>query len=168
MAELTKEGDLVQNPALGAAVLWRAAAAYSKAAPDGKPIPLPLLFTILPLVLSSEYSQFLRTTPVRSGLRNFVAKFSQASESKADLTSVLTQRCTAIRPLTLSSLCVALNKQLLGLDPKTASVYALSYAPPKVGIADSVLAVLDCAERLGIWYSELSVFEICAALRIRL
>jgi hypothetical protein len=168
MAELTKEGDLVQNPALGAAILWRTAAAYSKAARDSKPIPLPLLFTILPLVLSSEYSQFLKTTSVRSNLRNFVAKFSEASASKTDLISALTQRCTAIRPLTLASLCVALNKQLLGLDAKTASVYALSYAPPKVGIADNVQELLGCAERLGIWYSELSIFEICAALRIRL
>ena len=80
---LTKEVNAVQNPALGAVLLWRFACGYRSGNERSEPAPLPLMFLVLPVLLDEGYSEMLAGTQGRSGLRAFVAKFSDARVSRA-------------------------------------------------------------------------------------
>ena len=51
---LLKEATYVQNPALGAVLLWRSSVGYANAHQQSLPMLLPLGFLILPLVLLNE------------------------------------------------------------------------------------------------------------------
>jgi hypothetical protein len=49
MPTLNEEVHQVQNPALGAMLVWRYVVGYHKARSDAAGCPLPLLFLVLPL-----------------------------------------------------------------------------------------------------------------------
>ncbi len=82
---LAREAQNIQNPALGAAVLWRFSCGYVEAHPEGGLPRLPLLFVVLPMVLHQATAELLRRTRPSSGLRAFAAKFGDSQVSKQDL-----------------------------------------------------------------------------------
>jgi len=82
---LAREAQNVQNPALGAALVWRFCCGYVETNRVSAPPPLQLLFLVLPIVLHQATSEFVRRTYKSSGLRAFAAKFGDSAVSKQDL-----------------------------------------------------------------------------------
>jgi hypothetical protein len=162
---LSREIRALQNPALGAALLWRSSVAYAEHN-NGSAIPLPYLFLILPITLHKPSAELLTSTRIASGLRMFTEKFYTSSESKTDLLLGISKRAAAMRKLSLDSLQLALAKRLVALDVDAAAIFPLSKAPPIAGIPPSVRTLLSCAAKLGTWFSEITLYEAALLLQI--
>ncbi|WP_324664241.1 three component ABC system middle component [Dehalococcoides mccartyi] len=165
MHELGRETRNVQNPALGAMLLWRFAVGYERNR-TATPSPLPLMFLVLPIVLHEETAQLVTSTQEASGLRVFASKFSETRISKADLLLAINRRAFEMRKLTMDSLALATSSGLISFDCDRGTVVALSSSPAKSGIPLSIKPMLKAAERLGLWCSAVSIHEVSVILKV--
>lgn len=167
MGALSRETQIVQNPALGAMLLWSFANGYERGSKVKEPAPLPVLFLILPLILHQETSQLISTTQTGSGLRAFANKFSVSSVSKNDLILAVNERAIQLRKLTMTSLKLAVASRLLAIDTGKGCAISLSSTQPRAGVPGSVRKMLKNAEKLGRWCSQLSMHEVSVILKVR-
>ncbi len=163
---LAKEAQNVQNPALGAAILWRFCCAYSENHPTSDPPDLPVLFLVLPIVLHQATAELLRRTRPSSGLRAFAAKFGDTAVSKQDLLLQIHDRSLRWRTLTLQSLELATAGHLVHLT-EDGNVMPLSKTKAR-GLADEVKQLMADAEKIGAWCAPLTLHEITTTLKVRL
>ena len=162
-ALLAREVEAVQNPGLGAVILWRFAIGYASTRRAPQSTPIPVLFLPLPIVFHEE--TFYLLTKTRAGLRGFAGKFSEATVSASDVLLSLERRARTLRPLSLVSLRFAVSSRLLFIDRTTAEVTALSRTVP-ANIPESVRPLLRQAEKLGRWAGEVTLFELTNLLRV--
>ena len=85
MAHLGQDVYHVQNPALVSLVQWRFVVGYTKARADASGVPLQFLFLVTPMVLDDKIRHVIRGTQRRSGLRQFIDKFSARDGPGADV-----------------------------------------------------------------------------------
>jgi hypothetical protein len=163
---LAREAHNVQNPALGAAILWRFCCAYSTAHPTNDAPALPVLFVVLPIVLHRATADLLRRTRPSSGLRTFAAKFGDTAVSKQDLLLQIHDRSLRWRTLTLQSIELAAAGRLVHLTD-AGEVMALSKTKAR-GLPDEVKHLMIDAEKLGTWCGPLTLHEITTTLKVRL
>ncbi len=166
MSALDREVNAVQNPALGAVVLWRFACGYQFASQLGEPAPLPVIFLVLPVLFDEDMSEMVAGTQVRSGLRVFVAKFSEARTSKGDVVFSLENRSRIFRQLTADSLRIAVGSGLVSVDPSRAGIFPTSTTFPKAGIPETLRPLLRSSEKFGKWLGELTLYEIGLVLKV--
>ena len=165
MTVLSSEVRAVQNPALGALLLWRAMVGFERGNGKGAPTPIPILFLVLPILLHEETEKLVSNTFRSSGLRKFAEKF-RGVQAKTDLMLAVQGRAIRMRQLTLQSIAAAVGSGLIALDTTTGLAFALSMTPPKAGIAESVQDLAGAAEKLGQWFGELTIQEIGLILRV--
>ena len=163
---LNRELRAVQNPALAAMLLWRCASGYSAASNRSEPIPLPLLFLVLPILLHQETAELVTSTLRASGLRKFVEKFQLAAQSKTDLLLAIAPRALALRALTAEALGIAVLCRVLAFEDNAARAFSLSDTPPMAGIPHSIRPLLGGAEKLGAWFAESSLYEVALLLQV--
>lgn len=163
---LAREAQNVQNPALGATILWRFCCGYAEAHPTGDPPPLPVLFLVLPIVLHQATTELLRRTRVSSGLRAYAAKFGDAAVSKQDLLLQVHERALRWRSLTLQSIELATAGRLLQLA-EDGTVFPLSRTKAR-GLPDEVKQLLADADKLGTWCGQLTLHEVTTTLKVKL
>jgi len=160
MKRLLEEIHAMQNPALGATLLWRFVCGYSpKAAAKGTPIPL--VFVVLPLVFHAKSEEALAGTQAGSGIRKLEQKF----EGRGDTLLAIQPRMLSMRELSLRSLRIGLRAGLLTLVPSEAVLWPRSYSAPPVE-GQAVASLLRSAEKLGAWCSDVSVFEVAGILKV--
>jgi hypothetical protein len=165
-AALADEVRNVQNPALGAALLWRFTCGYTSTHSDAGHAPLHLLFLVLPLTLHRQTFQFVSQTQTATGMRAFAAKFAEYKNAKQDLLLAIHDRTAALRPLTLDSLRIAVRSRLVRVRPN-ATVMPLSQTETTAGTTDLTRPLLKGATKLGVWCAALSLHEIATILKIR-
>ena len=166
MTMLAREAQNVQNPALGAALLWRFCCAYAASHPTNDPPALPVLFVVLPIVLHQATAELVRRTRPSSGLRAFAAKFGDTTISKQDLLLQIHDRSLRWRTLTLQSLELAAAGRLIHLN-EAGDVLPLSKTKAR-GLPDEVKQLVADAEKLGAWCGPLTLHEITTTLKVRL
>ena len=161
MTRLLSEVQAMQNPALGAALIWRFACGYApqNEAHDG--VPLPLAFVVLPVLLHERTRDVLTSTRESSGARKFEEKFRE----KGDVLLALNQRAMSLRGLSLRSVRHALASGLVTMIPDRGTIWPRSYTKPPVD-AKSLAELLAAADKLGRWCRSLSVYEISGILRV--
>jgi hypothetical protein len=166
MGVLSEETFLVQNPALGAMLLWRYTVGYAKGSKENSPSPLPLLFIPLPVLLNRESAELIKSTRQNSGLRAFAHKFGESKTSKNDVLLAIHDAVINYRELSVESLRLGLSSRWIGLDAKEGVVIPLHTTSPKFGIPESVRPLISAAERLGFWCGELTLHEISSILKV--
>lgn len=162
---LAREAQNIQNPALGAAALWRFCCGYVEAHPVGDSPRLPLLFLVLPIVLHVATAELLRRTRPSSGLRAFAAKFGDSQISKQDLLLQVHERAIRWRLLSLQSIELAAAGHLLQLFEEGGAT-PLSRTKAR-GLPDEVKQLLADAEKLGAWCGQLTLHEVTTTLKVR-
>lgn len=154
------EIHLVQNPALGAILLWEFVKGYKRQS-LGKAPALPLLFIVLPILFSEVLRTTIGTTNPSSGLRLFVGKFAKKQEAIL----MLQRRMLMLRPTSLSSLTIAIDCGLLQLHYPTALVdCTIKRYPHRTRL--KIKELVRLADKLGGWCGALTIQEVQAALRI--
>lgn len=162
---LTQEVRNIQNPALGAGLLWRFACGYVGSHPTHDTVPLPLAFLVLPIVLHGKTEEFVHATQKTSGLRAFAAKFGKTENSKQDMLLAIHDRMLALRHLTVDSIRLALAGRLLHLH--AANLIPLSETEATAGIPPDVKRMMKNAEKLGWWFGLLTMHEVSTTLKVR-
>jgi len=166
MHKLNQETRNVQNPALGAMLVWRFVAGYERASATRKPTPMPLVFLVLPMMLHEETAEFVTSTREASGLRAFAGKFSESRESKTDLLLALPKRSLDMQKLTMESLALAVSSGLISIDCDHGMAISLSSSQVKAGVSSYVRSMLRAAEKLGAWFSLISLHEVSVILKV--
>lgn len=167
MPILSHETYHVQNPALGAVLLWRFATGYAQGSTENTAPPLPLLFIVLPILLHAEMQAVLTSTLRSSGLRKCFSKLSESKMSKSDLLYGIHKRASDMRNLTMDSLGIALSSKLIAIEPERAIAIPLTVTRPRFGIQQSVQSIIEDAEKLGFWCSQVSIYEVSNILKVR-
>lgn len=163
---LAREAQNVQNPALGAAVIWRFCCGFVESHPTGDAPRLPLLFLVLPIVLHQATAELLRRTRSTSGLRAYAAKFGDSAVSKQDLLLQIHERAIRWRRLSLQSIELASAGRLIHLSD-AGEVVPLSRTKARA-LPDEVKQLLVDAEKLGKWCGQLTLHEVTTTLKVKL
>jgi len=166
MTILNQETRNIQNPALGAMLLWRFTTGYAEGSKVSSPTPLPLLFIVLPIMLHQETAEFVKSTRKTSGIRAFVAKFAEPKTSKNDLLLAIHERSINMRNLSMDSLRQAIVSKLILIDFTEGVAIPISKTQPKTDIPKSVSPLIRGAEKLGLWCSKISLYEVSVILRV--
>lgn len=166
MTSLAREAQNIQNPALGAALLWRFCCGYVAAHPGSDSPRLPLLFLVLPIVLHQATAELLRRTRPGSGLRAFAAKFGDSKISKQDLLLQVHERAVRWRLFSLESVELGTAGRLIQLSDG-GEVTPLSRTKAR-GLSDEVKQLMADAEKLGAWCGQLTLHEVTTTLKVRL
>jgi len=161
--ELNREIYLVQNPAIGAAILWRFVCGYYEADNESRQLPVPLLFIVLPIIFRADLRDIIESTNKSSGLQKVSEKLFAGK--KADLFCSLQNSAEQYKDTTLSAINIAVGAKLISLSCKTALVLPIQVKTSKMPKSSENL--LKSAEKLGIWCSSLSLHEISTLLKVR-
>jgi len=166
MSALSREVYAIQNPALCAVLLWRFACAYNQHHPNRDHVPLLLFFIVLPMVLHRATLDVIVATRNQSGLRACVAKFSASKENKQDIVLAIHDRAGRLRQLSLEAIKTGVSTRLLHVAPNS-QVIPLSLTEPSANFTKAITPLIKGAERLGYWFSQLSIHEIAVILKVR-
>ncbi len=166
MTILAKETQNIQNPALGAGLLWPFACGFTESHRTSDRVPLQLLFLVLPVLYHKATGEFVKGTLKASGLRAFAAKFGESKASKQELLLAIHDRSIRFRPLTLQAIKIALGTRLISIQPD-GTVFALSQTKGASGIPADAKQMMKDAEKLGAWCSQLTLHEIATTLKLR-
>ena len=156
MKQFDREISNVQNPAIGAAILWRFVCGHYKR--GYKSVPFPLLFVVLPITF-------------REDLRIVISGFSKVSEklfkglSNDQLLSV-NNTAISMRELTLQSFNIGIAANLYSMDLNTAYVSPLRQTS-YTRLSGPTKSLLSASEKIGEWCAELSLLEISNLLKVR-
>lgn len=151
----------MQNPALGALLLWAFARAYQEE--KAEEAPLHLSFLVLPLVLHRGSLDEIVSTRKASGLTLFAAKLGEQREKLL----AVHNRALALRPLTLKSIGMGTQTRLLSVDYQAATVRGNTLVgaglprPP-----ERMRNMRPAAEKLGCWFSKMDIRQIATVLRV--
>jgi len=152
------ELELVYNPSLGAYLMAHACRGFF--GEQGRGIPVPLAFLILPLTLHEQTRRFGNSTNMTSGLSLFAAKLGTHQE---DLLAVH-ERALVLRELTLTSIAVAAASQLIAIDAESGLFFPLDVKFPKQPEAIAKLAALST--KFGAWFARIPPQQVASILRV--
>lgn len=160
---LLDEFDAIQNPALGAILIWRAVCGYYSESSNVDAAPATLAFIVLPLVFNEDLREVIGKTFKSSGIRKFESKF----QKQVDLLFSIQERADAMLDLSRRSLAISISSGLVTLTPATATLSPRTKTMPAaqtLGISE----LTSAAEKIGIWAQQISLRELCSALRLEL
>lgn len=180
MSQLAQEVSDIQNSALGSVVLWKFCQGYEGSEEvERQRALLPLLFLVLPIIFHSDARTVLEGTRIVD-LLNFAAKFSDPPKrlKNADVDglriaygreelSVLNQRVTGFRTLTMKSLRTGIATGLLKLSTDTALVSSTSNAKLPAIESREIKEMLRNSVKFGKMCRKNELYEIANILLVR-
>jgi hypothetical protein len=153
----------VQNPAIGAALLWRFVCGYYQN--ESHSVQFPLLFIVLPITFRQDLCAVVNSTYRASGLSKVSEKLFDKKEN--DSIHFINNTASILRPLTLGAFNIAVETNLLSLIPETAMVFPVTTKMSKYIPKGDTKDMLKAAEKLGAWCSDLTILEISKWLKVR-
>jgi hypothetical protein len=157
---LTTEAELVQNPALGAMVLWAFTAEFYGQTQRQRGPVLPLVLPVLPMVLHEETVSSIHN-------RHFDGGLFHALADNRTLTLDVQERMEAMREQTMRALNVGFATNLLTYERQTSELRPKRMTPPVRRLQPEVARMMSAAARLGYWFCTINAEQICSYLRIR-
>jgi hypothetical protein len=156
------ELNTVQNPALGAYILWQFGNGFQSY--NGEFAKLPAAFLVLPIVLHRATLDLVGSTLKGSGLALFAAKLAEREEN---LLAIHT-RALMLRHLTLRSLSFAINSGLATIIYADAAMRAntLASRSKKAPVPERLKLLSNGAEKLGYWFAKMGLPQLASTLRV--
>lgn len=159
---------MINNPALGAYLLWKYALAYRDSHSEHASSPGILVFLVLPIVFHKPTLEFLQRTNKGTGLVKFSEKFLSRDNKKSDLLLKIHSRAIEMREISVHAMGLAITKGLIYLDHRTGFVIPCDKAT--VGSPNGIPPIVDNMERnsekLGLWFSKVSLRDISFYLKV--
>lgn len=150
---LNKEVQNIQNPMLGAYLIWCFSIGYKRNT------PFILLFLILPLLYRPDITDKILRTQLPSGMLKF------ASKLKEEQLLSIHYFALKMKLLTLNSIEIAQKASLITLSADGYIAYR-ECQQPKIKYKD-IQDLEKAAKKLGTWCSKISLYEISTILKIR-
>jgi hypothetical protein len=122
-----------------------------------------MAYLVLPMIWQSDIAEVIGSTMTGTGLRKFVAKFSD-TEATRDFLLGIHSRAMRWRPKTNSALRMGFSSGLLGID----GARLVSRRDANEPMSNrTVMAMSDAADKLGVWFAQLSLHEIGLCLHVQ-
>lgn len=153
--------ELVQNPALGALLLWQFGKSYQEEKLV-EPALFHSFFVVLPLLYHTPSLELIRTTNNSSGLSQFAKKLGDERE----LLVSVQERTLRMRDLTLASVAAAISSGLMHLSYDAGRLRCNDARPPK--LPERLKYHVAGAEKLGHWFGRMSLDQAFALLWVEL
>lgn len=157
---LNKEFQNVQNPALGAYIIWNFTSGFYSYKKEFT--PLPLLFIVLPIIYKRDIADSITGTQKRSGLRNLVEKFNMRN----DIILQIHKSSERMKNLSLDAIKIALVVNLISIDEESSLIMPISTSKHK-GEPKEIQDLGSVSEKLGYWCAQLTMHEISQILKVR-
>lgn len=158
------EYDNVQNPMLGAYLLWNFVLGYFSEKNTAPPIEE--LFLVLPMTMKEDFAEQIKSTYKVSGMRAMSDKFMKTDVLKNDLISNLHNDIRKMRNITAISLGEAIKAGLISIEIGSNAIIPLELKKRNQE-SDSVLKMGKNAEKLGQWCAEMDLTQIEEILKVR-
>lgn len=155
------EIEKVQNPALGAWLLWEYGRRY-QATTTSAPSHFLLFFLVLPICLHRPTLEAVNSTQEKSGLGKFCEKLG----SKREELLAIHERALKLRALTLSSISFGIRAGLFDLNYENGVLRALEHKAPKP--PERVKPHAKGAVKLGSWFESIDAANVFTALKVDL
>lgn len=161
MIDVLFEQRVIQNPGLGAEVIWQAVQEAYESTGRVAGVPLPLIFLILPLTFHK------RTATVLASKTQPGALYKALGEDR-ELTIGLQDRMQAMCDRTFQALSIGFQTDLLLYDegPERQLIPGKKTAPV-IHVTDDVKVILNAARRVGQAFCEMSIVQFTTQLNIR-
>jgi Family of unknown function (DUF6521) len=160
---LLDEIDAIQNPGLGAVLIWRSVCGYYVSSSKTEGCPAVLAFLVPPVIFNEDLREVVTKTFKSSGIRKFESKFV----NQIDLLFSIQERAEAMRDLARRSLALSLSTGLLTLSTESALLWPRSTTFTRA-LPPDVHTLASAAEKLGMWAQQTSLRELCYSLRMEL
>lgn len=158
------EYENVQNPMLGAYLLWNFVLGYF--AGENEYCPMEELFIVLPMTMKADIANQIMSTQKKSGMRLMSEKFTQKTILKNDLISNLHNDMQSMKELTAKSLAEAVKAGLISIDVESNAIFPLELRKHNKE-PDSILKMARNAEKLGMWCAEMDLLQVEEILKVR-
>jgi hypothetical protein len=166
MSRLKDEIRAIQNPALGAYLQWRYSISYTENHSSSENTPAILLFVILPILYHKDTFQVLSSTKNNSGLAKFTSKFTDSALRKSDILLNIHERSLRLRDISFRAMRIGIASGLFFLDSKSGRIFPISDVNPIRAIPTIINKMGKEAEKLGFWFSQVSLNEISSYLKV--
>jgi hypothetical protein len=156
------ELELIQNPGLGAYLIWQCVLGYQEE--SGEAMPFPLAFLVLPLVLHKSTLEAIATTRKSSGLALFAAKLAIERENLL----AVHERARILRRLTMDSLGVGVTAKLMLVHYESPSLraYPAGESFKKPVVPERLKAFSPASQKLGYWFQKAGLHQVAITLRV--
>ena len=153
----------VQNPALGATIIWQFVSGYYSV--NASAVPFPLLFVVLPIIYNEELRTVIKSTQARSGLSKISEKLikHKSNDSLYSIHAV----AESLKMTSLQSICIASDTKLIYVDLSSALVFPISNKKPPKLRSSEIAHMHSSAFKIGQWCAGLSLVDICRQLKVR-
>jgi len=153
------EVDIVQNPALGAYLLWRMGDSHQRTSQVSP--RMELHFVALPILLHRPTLDYVSSTQGASGLAQFVAKM----RSQEDELLAIHSRALKLRELTLQSLAIGIASGILSIGYENGTVRSLEVAKlPQ--LPERLKPMQKAADKIGDWFAKHPLPQTLGMLRV--
>lgn len=154
--------NAIQNPALGALVIWQFVVGYTNS--NENETPLDYIYTALPLVSNSEMRDVICHT--NGGLLAYRTKLSKSDKSNVIVSAI--SMIPHMYELTSCSLEIAISCSLIkcGSDPLFFTP-KLKNPPTTLSLSEIEKEYKKAAKRLGAHMSQMSRAEISSVLGVK-
>lgn len=156
----THEFDAVQNPALGALLLWTFVAEYFKAKGENEGPTLPHMMLVLPILFNKDFVENIYKRKIKGGLYN-------ALNEDMTLFAGVQNRIQAMNELTLRSINFCCSAKIVLLDKKSYEFIPVRSKVQDYKHNESIHKMLAAAKRLGNWFATTEFNQLCALLKVR-
>lgn len=164
MGILSDEIEIVQNPVLGATIIWNFVKGYYS---NKCTFPqFQLAFIALPIIFREELVDLITSTNKPSGLRYFTDKLSTTKILQRDMLMHIQNSAHKMKALSLESINIGISGSLITIDIETCEIIPISTTQHK-GEPKSINKLLKAADKLGFWCADLTLHEITKILKVR-
>lgn len=158
------ESSVLQNPALGALLLWQVARAFTDRHPDGAAPQLPFFLLALPML-------FHAPTVRRIKAMNFDSGLMKAVSDGPEIALGLQDRLKRSAGISLQALELACASHLLvreyGSGFPSFRAEGTALPPGARSVAQDVRDMMSAARRLGVWFADDGIQGACLRLDVR-
>jgi hypothetical protein len=155
------ELQTVQNPSLGSYLIWQFGLGFQ--AEDSQKSNFLLAFLVLPLLLHRPTLGLVLSTRKSSGLALFASKLGEEHENLLAVHS----RALALRQLSLQSIAFGVNRGLITVDYESAYFRSNTLTKKAPAVPERIRSMSTAAQRIGFWFSKMSVHKIASTLRVQ-
>lgn len=154
------EIDITLNPSLGAFLLWKFGLSYQER--QAQSPSLMIYFLVLPLLLHKETLKLISSTNPSSGLLLFVSKLAAEQENLL----AVHDRALSLRKLSFESIAIGIQAGLFSVNYDGALIHSNTPQGKKPQIPERLKNLPKGAEKLGEWFSKLSLEQIATTLKV--
>lgn len=161
---LAKESWMINNPALGAYMLW--ICALSSFSTTKEAIHPSKLFCLFAFIFYSDTRSALVKN--RGTLQSYITSFSSTKSCATDVALSIHTRINEQKEKTLNSLIIACDTGLMTIDSETGLITPNTEIKPiaKANIDNSLKELISCSEKLGRWLSNLTTQDLMRITKV--